>query len=77
MIRAYVIPVVSLVLIGIGATEARSQQTQEEIRFQGELNACQAQPEPQRKACIDAVRAKIRAAWTQRIEIESRRRQAP
>jgi len=77
MIRACVVPVLSLVLAGMGATEARSQQTQEEIRFRGELKACESQPEPQRKACVDAVRAKIKAAWTQRIEIESRRRQAP
>lgn len=77
MIRAYVVPALSLVLVGMAATEARSQQTQEEIRFQGELKACEAQPEPQRKACIDAVQAKIKAAWLARIEAESRRRQAP
>lgn len=54
-----------------------AQQSQEEIRFQGELKACEAQPEPQRKACIDAVQAKIRAAWLARIEEQSRRRQPP
>jgi len=69
-----ILPALGLALI---ALPALAQQSQEEIRFQPELKACEAQPEPQRKACIDAVRAKIRAAWTQRIEIESRRRQTP
>lgn len=69
-----ILPALGLALVALPAV---AQQTQEEIRFQGELKACEAQAEPQRKACIDAVQAKIKAAWTQRIEIESRRRQAP
>lgn len=69
-----VLPAVVLVLL---ALPAMAQQSQEEIRFQGELKACEAQPEPQRKACIDAVQAKIRAAWLARIEEQSRRRQPP
>ncbi len=69
--------ILSAVLLALATLPASAQQSQEEIRFQPELKACEAQPEPQRKACIDAVRAKIKAAWLARIEVESRRRQPP
>ena len=69
-----ILPTLGLALI---ALPALAQQSQEEIRFQPELKACEAQPEPQRKACIDAVQAKIKAAWLARIEEQSRRRQPP
>ncbi len=69
-----ILPALGLALI---ALPALAQQSQEEIRFQPELKACEAQPEPQRKACIDAVQAKIKAAWLARIEEQSRRRQPP
>jgi hypothetical protein len=74
-----ILPALGLALIALPALSlsAAAQQSQEEIRFQPELKACEAQPEPQRKACIDAVQAKIKAAWLARIEAESRRRQAP
>lgn len=70
----HLLPGIALALL---ALPAMAQQSQEEIRFQGELKACEAQPEPQRKACIDAVQAKIKAAWLARIEEQSRRRQPP
>lgn len=38
-------------------------QTIEEVRHQRELAACAAQPEPQRKPCEDAVKAKISQEW--------------
>lgn len=49
-------------------------QTIEEVRHAGELRACAQQPEPQRRACEDAVRAKINAEWKARIEEQARRR---
>ncbi|MBL8705956.1 MAG: hypothetical protein JNM30_13980 [Rhodospirillales bacterium] len=70
-------PILLALGLALIAQSALAQQTQEEIRFQAELKACETQPEPQRKACIDAVQAKIKAAWIARIEAESRRRQAP
>jgi hypothetical protein len=51
-------------------------QTLEENRYAGELKACAQRPEAERKACEDAVRAKIRAEHARRIEAESRRRQS-
>lgn len=69
-----ILPALGLALVALPAV---AQQSQEEIRFQPELKACEAQPEPQRKACIDAVQAKIKAAWLARIEEQSRRRQPP
>lgn len=69
--------VLSAALLTLATLPASAQQSQEEIRFQPEIRACEAQPEPQRKTCIDAVRAKIRAAWLARIEEQSRRRQPP
>jgi len=51
-------------------------QTPEENRYAGELKACAQRPEAERKACEDAVRAKIKADWKARIEVESRRRQS-
>jgi hypothetical protein len=72
-----ILPALGLALIALLSLPAAAQQSQEEIRFQPELKACEAQPEPQRKACIDAVQAKIKAAWLARIEEQSRRRQPP
>ena len=51
-----------------------SAQTIEEVRYQGELRACAALPEPQRKPCEDGVRAKISQEWKSRIEEQARRR---
>ena len=54
-----------------------AQKTQEEIRYEAELKACDSQPPAQRGSCRDLVEAKIKAAWIARIEEQSRRRQAP
>lgn len=70
-------PILTGLAIALLALPAAAQQSQEEIRFQPELKACEAQPEPQRRGCIDAVQAKIKAAWLARIEEQSRRRQPP
>lgn len=67
---------VALLALPALSLSAAAQQLQEEIRFQPELKACEALPEPQRLSCVDAVQAKIKTAWIARIEEQSRRRQA-
>jgi hypothetical protein len=61
-------------VLTIGLAAGALAQTAEENRYAGELKACAALPEPQRKPCEDAVKAKIKVDWNQRIEAESRRR---
>jgi hypothetical protein len=75
--RKIVLILLTTVALPMLSLPASAQQSQEEIRFQPELKACETQPEPQRKACIDAVQARIKAAWLARIEEQSRRRQPP
>jgi len=65
---------VSALLACLLPAVAGAQQSVEEIRYQGELRACAAQPEPQRKPCEDAVRNKISQEWKARIEEQARRR---
>jgi len=70
------VPSAGLLLAAVLVAAPAAAQTQEEVRFQGELNACGALPEAQRAACVAAVRAKIREAWIARIEAQSSRRQS-
>ncbi|MGQ0677986.1 MAG: hypothetical protein ACT4N4_18135 [Rhodospirillales bacterium] len=72
MRRARFAAVLSLAALALGS--GAFAQSIEENRYAGELKACAQRPEAERKACEDAVRAKIKAEWTRRIEIESRRR---
>lgn len=71
------LPLILLLAVAMGTsvvTSARAQSLPEELRFQGELQACAANPEPIRADCERLVRAKIVAAWKARIEIEAMRR---
>jgi hypothetical protein len=61
--------------LGLALVAPAAAQTLEENRYADELKACAQRPEAERKACEDVVRAKIKAEWKARIEIESRRRQ--
>ena len=74
-----ILPAFGLTLLALPAVSvpAVAQQSQEEIRFQAELKACEAQPEAQRRACVEQVQARIKAAWIARIEEQSSRRQPP